>query len=230
LSIANRELKTFAYSVSHDLRAPLRAINGFSRMALERCSEQLDTAGLHYLENVYTASQRMSALIDALLSLSCATRRQLSSQRVDMSMLARNVTAELARAEPDRDVKIVIVKGDPVLLGVVLQNLLCNAWKFTSRLARARIEFGAHYNQHGPRFFVRDNGVGFDLAHSARLFAPFQRLQSAEQFPGTGIGLATVQRIIARHDGRIWADSALGKGATFYFTLYEESSQGLAQL
>lgn len=224
LSLANRELESFAYSVSHDLRAPLRAINCFSRMLADHCGAELDAEGQRYLGRVHAAAQRMGELIDALLTLSHATRGQSSKQLVNMSALARSVITELARSEPDREVDIVIAEdvtatGDPALLRIALENLLGNAWKFTSRHQQARIEFGAQYSQHGPSFFVRDNGVGFDMEHSAQLFAPFQRLHTLGEFPGTGIGLATVQRIIARHDGRIWAESVQGSGATFHFTL-----------
>ncbi|HEY4368679.1 MAG TPA: ATP-binding protein [Steroidobacteraceae bacterium] len=224
LSRANQELESFACSVSHDLRAPLRAINGYSHMLLERCSAQLDAEGKRYLERVHAAAQRMGEFIDALLTLSRATCSQASPQRVNLSVLARSVMTELARSEPHRNVDIVIAEdvtatGDPVLLRIALENLLGNAWKFTSQHERSRIEFGVENPQHGPTFFVRDNGVGFDMEHSARLFAPFQRLHTAEEFTGTGIGLATVQRIIARHDGRIWAESVRGRGASFYFTL-----------
>lgn len=224
LSIANRELESFAYSVSHDLRAPLRAINSFSRLIFERCGEQFDAVSLRYQGQVHAAAQRMGELIDALLSLSRVTRGPLSRQRVNMSALARSITTELGRAEPERDVEIAIAEdvtgtGDPVLLRIVLQNLLGNAWKYTSGREQAHIEFGVQCTQKSPIFFIRDNGVGFDMECSARLFSPFQRLHTAEEFPGIGIGLATVQRIITRHDGRIWAESAPGKGATFYFTL-----------
>jgi PAS domain S-box-containing protein len=224
LSLANSELESFAYSVSHDLRAPLRAITGFCRMLLEHCGAQLDAEGQRCLGRVNTAAQRMSELIDALLTLSRVTRGQLSRERVNMSVLVRTIATELALSEPDRDVDIVIAEhvtapGDPTLLRIALENLLGNAWKFTSRHEQARIEFGAQHCQHGPIFFVRDNGVGFDMKHSAQLFTPFQRLHTTEEFPGTGIGLATVRRIIARHDGRIWAESTRGSGATFYFTL-----------
>lgn len=224
LSLANGELESFVYSVSHDLRAPLRAINCFSGMLADHCGAQLDAEGQHYLERVHAAGKRMGELIDALLTLSRAARGQLSKQRVNMSALARGVATELARSEPDREVDIVIAEGvtatgDPALLRIALENLFGNAWKFTSRRQNARIEFGVQYGEHGPSYFVRDNGVGFDMEHAARLFAPFQRLHTPEEFPGTGIGLATVQRIIARHDGRVWAESAPGCGATFHFTL-----------
>lgn len=228
LSLANHELESFAYSVSHDLRAPLRAINGFSRMLADHSGEQLDAQGQRYLGRVHAAGQRMGELIDALLTLSHATRGPLSKRRVNMSALAQSVTAELAHSEPDREVDIVIAEnvtatGDPSLLRIAMENLLGNAWKYTSRQQRARIEFGVQDSQYGPSFFVRDNGVGFDMEHAALLFAPFKRLHTLGEFPGTGIGLATVQRIIARHDGRIWAESTQGSGATFHFTLSSTS-------
>jgi PAS domain S-box-containing protein len=224
LSLANRELETFAYTVSHDLRAPLRAINGFGSLLLKHCGAQLDADGQRYLDSVRDAALRMGEIIDALLKFSRAAKGQLSVTRVNLSALARSITTELARSEPNRNVDTVIAEGvtatgDPVLLGIALENLLGNAWKFTSAHEQPRIEFGARYSQDGPIFFVRDNGVGFDMQRAARLFAPFNRLHSAAEFSGTGIGLATVQRIITRHDGRIWVDSAPGAGATFYFTL-----------
>lgn len=224
LSLANRELESFAYTVSHDLRAPLRAIDGFGNMLLEQYGAQLDADGQRYVDRVREAAQHMSEIIDALLKFSRAAKGPLSLEPVNMSALARDITTELARSEPNRNVDIVIAEnvtatGDPVLLGIALENLLGNAWKFTSAHEQPRIEFGAQYGQDRPTFFVRDNGVGFDMKRAARLFTPFNRMHSAAEFSGTGIGLATVHRIVTRHDGRIWVDSAPGKGTTFYFTL-----------
>jgi PAS domain S-box-containing protein len=231
LTAANRELEAFAYSVSHDLRTPLRAIDGFSRVLLQDYTGQLDTQAQHYLTRVRTGAQRMGELIDALLDLSRMTRAQLSPQAVDLSALADSITAELGRADPERIVDVVIAPqitatGDARLLRIVLENLLGNAWKFTSQRNHARIEFATVGGSRERTWFVRDNGAGFDTANAARLFAPFQRFHKAQEFPGTGIGLATVQRIITRHGGRIWAESAPGQGATFYFSLASSTAAG----
>jgi light-regulated signal transduction histidine kinase (bacteriophytochrome) len=230
LEAANKELETFSYSVSHDLRAPLRGIDGFSRILLEKCSAQLDDEGKDSLQRVRAASQRMGELIDDLLTLSRATRAELRRTAVDLTALAGEIVAELERAEPTRRVHWVIAPGlaatgDRQLLRVVLDNLLNNAGKFTSRQAEARIEFGAMKGEQGCAFFVRDNGVGFDMAYAGKLFGAFQRLHATADFPGTGIGLATVQRIIHRHGGRVWAEGQVNHGATFYFTLPETSQQ-----
>jgi PAS domain S-box-containing protein len=230
LEAANKELETFSYSVSHDLRAPLRGIDGFSRILLEKCSAQLDDEGKDSLQRVRAASQRMGELIDDLLTLSRATRAELRRTAVDLTALAGEIVAELERVEPTRRVRWVIAPGlaatgDRQLLRVVLDNLLNNAWKFTSRQAEARIEFGAMKGEQGCAFFVRDNGVGFDMAYAGKLFGAFQRLHATADFPGTGIGLATVQRIIHRHGGRVWAEGQVNHGATFYFTLPETSQQ-----
>lgn len=229
LTAANRELEAFADCVSHDLRGPLRAIGGFSRAVLDNCGEQLDTSGRRYLSHVTDAVQRMAEMIEGLLALSRTTRHELSLRAVDLSALARTALADLRHADPDRRVEIVIAPhapatGDTRLLRVALDNLLGNAWKFTSRRELARIEFGIQLEQGEPIYFVRDNGAGFDMAKAAALFVPFQRLHSAEEFEGTGIGLATVQRIVSRHGGRIWAQSAPDQGATFYFTLPNSSA------
>jgi PAS domain S-box-containing protein len=231
LTAANRELEAFAYSVSHDLRTPLRAIDGFSRALLQDYAGQLDTQAQHYLARVRAAAQRMGELTDALLHLSRTTRAELSPQAVDLSALADSITAELRRADPERIVDVVIAPetataGDARLLRIVLENLLGNAWKFTSKCDHARIEFATVGGSGERTWFVRDNGVGFDMANAAKLFGPFQRFHKAQEFPGTGIGLATVQRIITRHGGRIWAESARGRGATFYFTLASSTPSG----
>jgi len=224
LAAVNRELESFAYSVSHDLRAPLRGIDGWSQALLEDCCHLLDDQGKGYLATVRSEVRRMSLLIDALLGLSRVARSEVRLERVDLSELARGVEAELRAAHPDRSVEVAIMPGlvamgDVVLLRALLRNLLGNAWKFTGRCEQARIEFGATLDAGTTTYFVRDKGVGFDMAYASRLFAPFQRLHRAEDFPGTGIGLATVQRIIARHGGRIWAEGAPDEGATFYFVL-----------
>jgi len=221
LEAANRELEAFSYSVSHDLRAPLRAIEGFSALLAEQCGTQLEATGQRYLERIRSATRHMGRLIDDLLNLSRVTRTELHRRKVDLSRLASEVVAELRAREPQRQRTVLIqehmtAQGDPHLLRIVLENLLNNAFKFTARQGEPRVEVGM---QHGPVFFVRDNGVGFDPAHADKLFGVFQRLHRAEEFPGTGIGLATIQRIIQRHGGRVWAEGAVGQGATFYFTL-----------
>lgn len=229
LEAANKELEAFAYSVSHDLRAPLRSLDGFSTALLSRYHDQLDEQGRHYLERIQAASQRMGELIQDLLDLSRVSRREMSRQTVDLSALAREIAAELQAQAPQRQAEFRIAngltaEGDPSLLRVALENLLGNAWKFTVQREQAVIEFGKMEVEGEPPFsplifFVRDNGVGFDMTYADKLFAPFQRLHSQREFPGTGIGLATVQRIIARHGGRVWAEAAPDRGATFYFTL-----------
>jgi PAS domain S-box-containing protein len=223
LEALNRELEAFAYSVSHDLRAPLRSICGFSEVVLERHAGQLDALGKEYLQRACASGHHMERLIDDLLKLSRVGQCALRWQAVNLSALAESLAAELRKAEPGRAVEFVIAphvqaEGDEPLLRVALNNLLHNAWKFTSRNPQARIEFG-FVGEPEPAFFVRDNGVGFDSAYADKLFGVFQRLHSKSEFPGTGIGLATVQRIINRHSGRVWATGAFNQGATFYFTL-----------
>jgi light-regulated signal transduction histidine kinase (bacteriophytochrome) len=225
LAAANRELESFSYSVSHDLRAPLRAIDGFSQALLEDYGDSLDAQGQDYLQRIRGATQRMSELIDALLGLSRVTRAELQRESIDLSAMAEAVAAELRLRDPTRPVDFDIVPtltatGDVRLLRVVMENLLGNAWKFTAKQAQARIEFGVQTEPDGaPAFFVRDNGAGFDTTYVDKLFGAFQRLHRVSEFPGTGIGLATVQRIIHRHGGRVWAEGEVGQGATFYFTL-----------
>jgi PAS domain S-box-containing protein len=224
LETFNRELESFSYSVSHDLRAPLRSIDGFSQILLEDYAEELDEAGRDYLARVRAASQRMGRLIDDLLDLSRMTRSEMRRERVDLSALAVGFAEELKRAQPERRVEFVVegglvVEGDGTLLRVVLENLLRNAWKFTGKQPGARIEFGVTEREGARAYFVRDDGAGFDEAYADKLFGAFQRLHGANEFEGTGIGLATVQRIIHRHGGRVWAEGRVGHGATFYFTL-----------
>jgi signal transduction histidine kinase len=224
LTAANEELEAFAYSVSHDLRAPLRAIDGFSQVLLEDYHNQLDAYGQKCLQRVRAASQRMAELIDCLLELSRKARVAMVREQVDLSALAQRIVAELQAAEPQRRVECCLApgltaQGDPKLLAAVLQNLLDNAWKFTGKTAAARIEFGLTEVEGRRAFFVRDNGAGFDMACAERLFGAFQRLHTPEEFPGIGIGLATVQRIIRRHGGQVWAEGALDQGATISFTL-----------
>ncbi|WP_051181686.1 ATP-binding protein [Thermithiobacillus tepidarius DSM 3134] len=224
LSAVNQELESFSYSVSHDLRAPLRGIDGFSRAVLEDCGDILSDSCRQDLERVRAASQRMAQLIDDLLQLAQATRGELRREPVNLSDLARRIATNLYASEPEREVEFhvapdVIARGDPRLLQVVLENLLGNAWKFTGKHANARIEFGAFAQDGQTVYFVRDNGAGFDMAYAGKLFGAFQRLHGASEFEGTGVGLAIVQRIIRRHGGRIWAESTVGQGATFCFTL-----------
>jgi signal transduction histidine kinase len=225
LEEANKELEAFNYAVSHDLRTPLTSIDGFSQALLDDYADILDARGQGYLQRIHGATQRMADLIDALLALSHVTRAELSRESVDVSALARAIAADLQQREPTRQVVFVIAdglvaNGDARLLGVVLENLFSNAWKFTARQSRARIEFGVlPQHESAAVFFVRDNGVGFDMAYADKLFGAFQRLHPKTEYPGTGIGLATVQRIIQRHGGRIWAEGAVAQGATFYFTL-----------
>jgi light-regulated signal transduction histidine kinase (bacteriophytochrome) len=223
----NRELESFSYSVSHDLRAPLRGIDGFSQALLEDCKDQLDATGQDYLRRIRSATQRMGQLIDDLLTLSRVTRSDMHQEDVDLSRIASRLCTDFQQADPNRIVEFAIAPnligtGDARLLQVVLDNLLNNAWKFTANQPRAKIEFGAIVEENSvPLYFVRDNGVGFDMAFLEKLFRPFQRLHAMHEFPGNGIGLATVQRIIHRHGGQVWAEGTLGQGATFYFTLME---------
>jgi len=224
LERANKELEAFSYSVSHDLRAPLRAIDGFSQVLLSDYSSELDERGRHYLERVRSGAQRMAQLIDDVLSLSRITRASLSRDCVDMTDVARKILIELEGREPERRVESrvsdgLVVQADPRLLRVMLENLLGNAWKFTSKQPVAKIEVGQEECGGEAVFFVRDNGAGFDMEHAKRLFTPFQRLHSDAQFEGTGIGLATVHRVVNRHGGRAWAEASPGHGATLFFTL-----------
>ena len=224
LRAANAELEAFSYSVSHDLRAPLRAIDGFSQVVLSRCADKLDADGRHALERVRAGTERMGVLIDSMLELSRLGRRPLEFRDVELSALAAEVVEELRAAEPEREVEVLIepnvsAVGDKELLRVALQNLLGNAFKFTSQKPHARVQFGRTEHAGQTAIFVRDNGVGFDINDADKLFRPFERLHSESEFSGTGIGLATVHRIIGRHGGRVSAQSAIGDGATFYFTL-----------
>jgi PAS domain S-box-containing protein len=221
---ANQELEAFSYSVAHDLRAPLRAIDGFSRALEEDCGDKLDAEGLQHLERVRASARRMSLLIDGLLGLSRLTRGAVVRAKVDLTQMARQSAHRLRETHPDRNVELVVgedlmVDGDTRLLAAVLDNLLGNAWKFTSKIASARVEVGRVAEEDGPVFFVRDNGAGFDQAYAHHLFGAFQRLHAAAEFEGSGIGLATVQRIVRAHGGRVWAEGEVNRGATFYFTL-----------
>jgi PAS domain S-box-containing protein len=221
---ANHELEAFSYSVAHDLRAPLRSIDGFSRALEEDCADKLDTAGLSHLRRIRSSAQQMGQLIDGLLVLSRVTRADLVREKLDLTRMARQSGARLQEIHPGRAIEWIVHEGlvgegDARLLSATLDNLLGNAWKFTSKCARARIEVGMMNKNGDAAFFVRDNGAGFDQAYADKLFGAFQRLHSATEFEGTGIGLATVQRIVRRHGGRIWAEGEVGQGATFYFTL-----------
>ena len=224
LEAANRELKTFAYSVSHDLRAPLRAIDGFSRVLVENCWEKLDPRSRNDLQRIRAASQRMGQLIDDMLALSRVTRSEMHRTTVDLSGLTESILGELQKSQPERRAAFVItpklmVNADANLLRIALENLLGNAWKFTAKRSLTRIELDATSHDGKPAYLVRDNGAGFDMAYAGKLFGAFQRLHRVTEFEGTGIGLATVQRIIHRHGGIVWAEGQVGKGATFYFTL-----------
>jgi PAS domain S-box-containing protein len=232
LEATNKELEAFSYSVSHDLRAPLRAIDGFSLAVLEDFGDQLNDEGRGYLMRIRTAAQRMAQLIDDLLNLSRVTRAPLNPESTNLSMLAQNVIRDLQLSDPKRIVDIsvmpnIVANCDPRLMKVVLENLLNNAWKFTSKQQFAHIEFGyTEQPSHGRVYYVRDNGAGFDMEHANKLFGAFQRLHTNSEFPGIGIGLAIVQRIINRHGGRVWAEGEVNKGAVFCFTLESQHSRG----
>ncbi len=224
LLAANRELEAFSYSVSHDLRGPLEVISGFSYILSVEHGRELDSAARECVQQIDNASRRMSELIDDLLNLSRVSTTDMHHGRVEFSAIAKEVADQLCRQEPGRKVDFVIhdcdpVEGDVRLLRIVMENLLRNAWKYTSKHEQARIEVGCESRRGRTVFYIRDDGAGFDPAYASRLFKPFQRLHASSQFPGTGIGLATVQRIIARHGGEIWAEGAVEKGATFYFSL-----------
>ncbi len=235
LETANKELEAFSYSVSHDLRAPLQNIDSFSQILVEEYANRLDADGRDYVQRLRASCEHMEEIIDALLALSNMARYELVLDRVDLSTLARAIAAELKQKDPDRLVdwaiaEGLVAEGDARLLRVVLENLLGNAWKFTAKRPRARIEFGALPQSNGARtYFVRDDGAGFDMARASQLFAPFKRLHDQSQFRGTGIGLATVQRVIQRHHGKIWAEGGVNQGATFCFTLSAEGASGNGQ-
>ncbi len=220
----NKELEAFSYSVSHDLRAPLRSIDGFGLALLEDYGHVLEGEGKVYLERLRANTQRMGELIDAMLELSRVTRAEMHAETVDLSVLARSIAAELAEANPQCSVKFICkpgirVQGDPRQLHIMMENLLANAWKYSGKVTHPRVEFGSWMNAGKLTCFVRDNGVGFDMANAGKLFGAFQRLHTEAQFPGTGVGLATVKRIIQRHHGHVWVESSPGAGATFYFSL-----------
>jgi PAS domain S-box-containing protein len=221
----NKELESFSYSVSHDLRAPLRAIDGFSLALLEDCTEQLDELGKSYLERIRSSAGRMDQLINDLLALARTSRIELNRETIDLSIMAQEVMLQLQSSDPQRRVAFAITPnlkavGDRALLRIVLENLLGNAWKFTTKSTDAQIELGTESQGDEFFYFVRDNGAGFDMRYANKLFEVFQRLHDKADYPGTGVGLATVQRVIHRHGGRIWAEGTPGQGATFYFTLH----------
>jgi DNA-binding response OmpR family regulator len=220
----NKELETFSYSVSHDLRAPLRTVDGFTKILIESVAEHLDDDGRHYAERITSGVARMTEMIDDLLELSRVGRAPLQRCEVDLALLAGTILDDLAAGDTERQVTVVIASeltahADPRLIRNVFENLLANAWKFTAKTASARIEVGSEQRDGSTAYFIRDNGDGFDMTRAGRLFSPFQRLHSQSEFPGTGIGLATVHRIIDRHAGQVWAKAAVGQGATFWFTL-----------
>jgi signal transduction histidine kinase len=224
LEAANKELEAFSYTVSHDLRAPLITINGFSQALIEKYTNRLDIRGKDYINSICSAAQRMGQLIDDLLSFSRVTRSEIHHEKVDLSALANTIASDLRKIQPERKLEFIIAPGlvtdgDVRLLRIALENLLGNSWKFTGKCPEARIEFGAAEKQGRPAYFVRDNGAGFDMAYAGKLFGAFQRLHGTTEFPGTGIGLATVQRIIHRHGGDVWAEGKVGQGATLYFTI-----------
>jgi|TARA_B100000315_G_scaffold234265_1_gene248132 light-regulated signal transduction histidine kinase (bacteriophytochrome) len=224
LDAVNQELEAFAYSVSHDLRGPLRSMDGFSYALLEDYGDQLDAEGKDYLQRVRAGSQRMAQLIDDLLKLSRVTRGELERRTIDLSEMAQTVAAELRESAPEHRVSLdiapgVTAEGDARMIRIVFENLLGNAWKFTGKNPRAKIEFGVTNHDGAPAYFVRDDGAGFDMAYAGNLFQPFQRLHSGAEFGGTGIGLATVARVIHRHGGNVWAESAVEHGTTIYFTI-----------
>ncbi len=228
--IASREMESFSYSVSHDLRAPLRVVDGFATIILEDYGARLDTLGREHVQRIVAAAARMNAMIDALLSLSRRTTRELAIEPVDLSHAAQELAEELRANDSRRQVEFRIApdlrtSGDPVLLRLVLQNLLGNAFKFSAQVPRAVIEFGYHLVDGNDVFFVRDNGAGFDMRFAEHLFGLFQRFHSQSEFPGTGVGLATVQRIVGKHGGRVWAESEPGRGACFYFTLQRAAAR-----
>ena len=230
LEVANRHLESFSYSVSHDLRAPLRAIDSFAGILMQDHAGQLDAEGLNYLERIVGGAQHMGALIEGMLAMGRILKVDLRRAIVDLTTLSVEVARELREGEPTRSVELVVGAGmrtmaDPTLVRAVLTNLIGNAWKFTSKRANARVEIGQKGEEGGNTvFFVRDNGAGFDMRYATKLFGAFQRMHRQDEFPGTGVGLATVERIVSRHGGRIWADSEPGQGTTFYFTLPNDRS------
>jgi light-regulated signal transduction histidine kinase (bacteriophytochrome) len=222
----NKELESFSYAVSHDLRSPLRSIHGFTEALQHSASGKLSAEETGWLQKIFNAASRMDRLTEDLLRLSRITRAQLNREPVNLSLIAREIVRELRQAEPGRDVVFAIAdsldaRADPVLVRVALANLLGNAWKYTGRRQQALISFGRERGAEQPVYCVRDNGAGFDMAYASKLFAPFQRLHSAREFPGSGVGLACVARVIHKHGGRVWADAKPEQGAAFFFSLPE---------
>ncbi len=227
LNLANQELEAFSYSISHDLRAPLRAIDGFSKALLEDAGDSLNEISKSHISRIIAAVRRMSELIDAVLSLSRISRSEMSIAKVDLSAIAHDIANDLINTEPERKVDFIIKEGmsveaDPTLMRVVLENLIGNSWKYTSKKEHANIEFSSIEKNGKPLFYVRDDGVGFDMKYAKKLFTPFQRLHSESDFPGTGVGLASVKRVMHRHNGRVWAEAVPDEGATFFFTFQSD--------
>jgi len=230
LETANKELEAFSYSVSHDLRAPLRSIDGFGQALVDDFPEHLPEEARRYLDRIRSATTHMGQLIEGLLNLARVSRKPLERRQVDLGQIAKQVVSDLQQREPDRKLEVsvwdgMLAEGDSQLLRVVLENLVGNAWKFTGKTSEARVEVGALKDRGRTTFFVRDNGAGFDMTYANKLFGAFQRLHAVSDYAGTGIGLATVQRIVHRHGGRIWAEAEVGKGAVFYFTLVFDGEQ-----
>jgi len=226
LTAVNRELESFSYSVSHDLRAPLRTMDGFSQVLLEDFADSLDEKGKDYLFRIRKSAQKMAQLIDDLLLLSRVTRKDIISEDIDLSRLVLESVDKCKDQELRQNIKVTVepdllTRGDPDLLSIAIDNLVANAWKYTRNNKLAEIEFGAINNKDKISYFIKDNGAGFDMKYADKLFSPFQRLHPPEEFEGTGIGLATVERIIRRHGGNVWAEGHVNEGATFYFDLYQ---------
>jgi light-regulated signal transduction histidine kinase (bacteriophytochrome) len=224
LAQLNKELEAFSYSVSHDLTAPLRTLIGFSNILLEDYSDVVDITGRDFITRIKSNAQKMNDLIDDMLKLSRISRQEMITEKTDLSELANVLFADLKKNQPERNVEIIIQTNmianiDKKLMNIALLNLFSNAWKFTMKKDHPRIEFGCNVDNERKVFFIKDNGAGFDMSHSGDIFAPFRRLHSESEFPGTGIGLAIVERVIGRHGGKIWAEGMPGAGATFYFTI-----------
>ena len=224
LEAANKELESFAYSISHDLRTPLRTLDGFSEMVIMDYGDKLDETGKDHLNRIRKASQRMSQLTEDILKLSRITRAEMHRDEVNLSEVAKSIADELKAAQPDRQAEFIVapgitVNGDKALLQILLRNLLENSWKYTGKCLNAKIEVGMVSQKEQRVYFIKDNGIGFDMKYYDKLFQPFQRLHTSKEYPGTGIGLATAQRVIRRHGGQIRAESEIGKGTIFYFTL-----------